>query len=125
MVEVANPAEFSCMCHHGYEVGAPLRCAVPRCSVDVSVAMHAASAALVAGSTAAGSVLAAGARRLRFAAQGRWCESVRNICHFGCGEGGRCDHGFCHCEPGRWGVDCSRSRTYMAVPGDALPAVTK
>lgn len=39
-------------------------------------------------------------------------------CFNRCSGRGRCRHGFCHCRPGAWGIDCS-----LSWAGDGPPAV--
>lgn len=44
--------------------------------------------------------------------QGLNCEGVSTLCLANCSGVGRCLGGFCHCPPGRWGMDCGRSKAY-------------
>lgn len=42
-----------------------------------------------------------------------WCVQVDiGACLNGCQGRGVCRRGFCHCKPGYWGKDCSRSVAY-------------
>jgi hypothetical protein len=51
------------------------------------------------------------------------CESVYKFaCVNQCLGRGTCRGGFCHCQPGYWGKDCSRSKAY--APYNAPTAVT-
>jgi hypothetical protein len=46
----------------------------------------------------------------------------RNACLGGCGGAGECWAGFCKCDKGRWGADCSRQRSFpRPPPGAPLP----
>jgi hypothetical protein len=38
-------------------------------------------------------------------------------CLHNCNGRGNCTYGFCHCHPGWWGLDCSRSRAYGPAKG--------
>ncbi|KAG2453114.1 hypothetical protein HYH02_002445 [Chlamydomonas schloesseri] len=43
------------------------------------------------------------------------CEKAEpQHCPLGCSGRGQCRGGFCHCEPGWWGLGCSRSKAYEA-----------
>ncbi len=49
---------------------------------------------------------------------GRWCEdqaqsgAIQQSCLHNCNGRGACTYGFCHCQAGWWGRDCSRSKAY-------------
>ena len=46
-------------------------------------------------------------------------------CPNGCsgrGRGGRCAYGFCHCEPGHWGIDCGHSLESVASAASSSTA---
>lgn len=49
---------------------------------------------------------------------GEFCEeraartALQNICWNNCQGRGECRRGFCHCQPGFWGKDCSSSKVY-------------
>ena len=38
-------------------------------------------------------------------------------CLNNCNNRGKCVHGFCHCQPNYWGLDCSRSKAYGPAKG--------
>ena len=38
-----------------------------------------------------------------------WGDNSVN-CYSNCSDAGVCKSGWCHCEPGRWGIDCSRTK---------------
>ncbi len=44
----------------------------------------------------------------------------RSACPGGCSGAGECWAGFCKCEAGRWGADCSRQRSFPRPPPGAL-----
>lgn len=39
-----------------------------------------------------------------------YAEDNQVNCFSGCSHAGVCKSGWCHCEPGRWGIDCSRTK---------------
>jgi hypothetical protein len=43
---------------------------------------------------------------------GQWMYAGDNSvnCYSNCSDAGVCKSGWCHCEPGRWGMDCSRTK---------------
>jgi len=45
----------------------------------------------------------------------------QHVCYNSCSGRGLCRRGFCHCEPGRWGKDCSSIEVHAA--GSAQRAV--
>ena len=48
---------------------------------------------------------------------GQWMYAGDNSvnCYSNCSDAGVCKSGWCHCEPGRWGLDCSRTRVRSAA----------
>ena len=51
-------------------------------------------------------------------------ETDESICLNGCSGRGKCIRSFCHCEPGYFGMDCSRSKGYPARP-ESIPEWSK
>ncbi|KAG1665073.1 hypothetical protein FOA52_012492 [Chlamydomonas sp. UWO 241] len=55
--------------------------------------------------------------------KGEACEHLDDeSCWFSpnCSGHGTCANGFCNCEAGRWGIDCSRSKAYTLQPGSRV-----
>ena len=40
-------------------------------------------------------------------------------CYLGCSGRGKCIGGYCHCDPGFWGLGCARSKAYSSPEGEA------
>lgn len=52
---------------------------------------------------------------------GKSCEQPQlSACFNNCSGRGSCVHGLCHCSPGHWGADCTRSRAYAPLPFQQL-----
>lgn len=68
-----------------------------------------------------------GPDRWRMSALGTTLRHCPNGCS-GRGQGGKCAYGFCHCQHGFWGIDCSHSlRQMQGIPrnSDSADAVTR